>query len=184
MTVNPVDDFVRMLLERHAGPHTRVLDVGCGPAPYKKWIKGTYIGLDITDAPYGPGIPRRVDIVGSAMALPLMSSSVDLVFSKSALYQVLDPDGALREFRRVLRDGGRLLLVDYNRGAQRRIQIAERAVRPCWTQWELRSHLKLAEFKQCELIVPTSKRVGAFEGGVRLLYQELFGTWAIVTGVK
>jgi ubiquinone/menaquinone biosynthesis C-methylase UbiE len=184
MAANDVDCFVRTFLQRYAHEQDRVLDVGCGPAPYRKWVAGSYIGLDITDQPYGPDMPRRVDVVGSAEKLPLMTQSIDLMFSKSAFYLVPNPDAALMEFWRVLKIGGRVLLLDYNRRTQRHMMGVDGSKLPCWTQWGLRGKLQKAGFRQCELLVPTSRNTGRLEYLFRLIHQELFGTWAIVTAVK
>jgi ubiquinone/menaquinone biosynthesis C-methylase UbiE len=184
MGANEVDLFVRKLLDRYVGAEARMLDVGCGPAPYKEWVAGKYIGLDITDEPYGPGMPSRADLVASAMNLPLLDDSIDVVFSKSAFFLVPDPDAALSEFRRVLRDGGCLLLLDYNRRTQSQMQASEGIARPRWTQWGLKSRVQAAGFKSCELQVPTAKEVGPLERSLRLVHQELLGTWAIVSAVK
>jgi ubiquinone/menaquinone biosynthesis C-methylase UbiE len=184
MRANDVDVFVRALLRRFVQTKDLVLDVGCGPAPYRSWVAGSYIGLDITDEPYGPDLRRRVDIIGSATDLPFSSDSIDVLFSKSAFYLVSDPDAALLDFRRVLRPGGRLLLLDYNRRTQARMMKMDGSKLPCWTQWELKAKLKKAGFRQCELLVPKAKEVGRFEHWLRLLHQEMFGTWAVVTAVK
>jgi len=184
MAANDVDVFVRTFLQRYGRTHDRVLDVGCGPAPYRKWVAGSYIGLDITDKPYGPGMPRLVDLVGSAASLPLMTGSIDLMFSKSAFYLVPNPDAALLEFWRVLRIGGRLLLLDYNRRTQRNMMSIDGSKLPCWTQWGLNQKLRKAGFRECELLVPTPSNTSRLEYWLRLIHQELFGTWAIVTAVK
>lgn len=183
MAANEVDAFVRTFLYRYGREQDRVLDVGCGPAPYREWVPGFYIGLDITDEPYGD-MPRRLDVVGSAMDLPLRTESIDLIFSKSAFFLVPDPDKAFEEFRRALKPGGRILLMDYNRRTQRALQASENIPRPCWTQWELKAKLQRAGFRQCELLVPTPRDTGRLEYWLRLVHQELFGTWAIVTAVK
>ncbi|MGB9115073.1 class I SAM-dependent methyltransferase [Bradyrhizobium sp.] len=184
MAANDVDVFVRTFLQRYAHEQDRVLDVGCGPAPYREWVAGSYIGLDITDQPYGPDMPRLVDVVGSAARLPLMTQSIDLMFSKSAFYLVPNPDAALMEFWRVLKIGGRVLLLDYNRRTQRNMMSMDGSKLPCWTQWGLKAKLKNAGFRQCEILVPTPRESGHLERWLRLFHQELFGTWAIVTGVK
>jgi ubiquinone/menaquinone biosynthesis C-methylase UbiE len=183
MAPNKVDDFVRSLLDRYVGENDRVLDVGCGPAPYRAWVSGSYVGLDITDAPYGDA-PRLMDVVGSAMGLPLADQCIDLVMSKSAFCLVPDPDAALLEFRRVMKTGGRLLLLDYNRRTQKRLMNMDGSKLPCWTQWGLKARLQSAGFQQCELLIPTSREVSRLEHILRLLHQELLGTWAIVTAVK
>lgn len=184
MSANDVDEFVRVFLNRYTHERSRVLDVGCGPAPYRQWVAGDYIGLDITDEPYGPDMPRHVDVVGSATDLPVMAESIDLVFSKSAFFLVPDPDRALGECSRVLKKGGRVLLLDYNRRTQRRLQASENIARPCWSQWGLKSKLERAGFLNCELLVPTAREIHGLEYWARLVHQELFGTWAIVTAVK
>jgi ubiquinone/menaquinone biosynthesis C-methylase UbiE len=184
MAANDVDVFVRTFLERYVHEKDRVLDVGCGPAPYRKWVAGSYIGLDVTDQPYSPDMPRLVDVVGSAVRLPLMTQSIDLMFSKSAFYLVPNPDAALLEFWRVLRVGGRVLLVDYNRRTQRNMMNIDGSKLPCWTQWGLMEKLQKSGFRQCELLMPTSRNTSRLEYWLRLLHQELFGTWAIVTAVK
>lgn len=184
MAANELDPFVRSLIDRYVGRSDRVLDVGCGPAPYREWIAGFYVGLDNTDKPYGSDMPRLVDVVGSAERLPIMSGSIDLVFSKSAFYLIPNSDLALQEFLRVLKSGGRLLLLDYNRRTQKRMMKMDGSGLPCWTQRGLEAKLQEAGFRHCELLIPTSRAVNRLERLLRLLHQELFGTWAIVTAVK
>lgn len=182
--INAVDPFVRHLLERYVGPADTMLDVGCGPAPYRSIVAGRYIGLDNTDKPYHPGANRCADIVASAIDLPLASGSLDLVFCKSAFFLIPDTGRALAEFRRVLTEGGRVLILDYNRRAQRQLQAKEGITRPCWTQWQLRRLLVQAGFHDCTLLVPKAREVRGPERWLRLAHQELFGAWAIVTGIK
>jgi ubiquinone/menaquinone biosynthesis C-methylase UbiE len=56
-----------------------------------------------------PGAPVTF-AVGTAESLPLPSGSADLVWSRDVLSLVEDLDGAYREFRRVLKPGGRALV--------------------------------------------------------------------------
>lgn len=184
MTPNEVDRFVRYRLQLYAQGADRVLDIGCGPAPYRSWVPGKYIGLDISDEPYAAGMPRSVDIVGLGTELPLKDEGVDLVFSKSAFFLIPHPSRSLREMHRVLKPGGRVLLIDYNRRTQRSLQRRERVARPCWTQWQLRELVQQAGFRDCELLIAKDRPVSGFEYWIRLLHQEFFGTWAIVTAVK
>lgn len=58
------------------------------------------------------GVPvRRMGLDGAALALP--DSSIDTAVSVFTLCTVPDATGALRELRRVLRPGGRLLLLEH-----------------------------------------------------------------------
>lgn len=176
--------FVTYFLRRSVREGDVVLDVGCGTSPYRGFIKGTYVGLDRSALEYREGIPRAVDLVADAQALPIREGSVDVVFSVATLYQVTDPARSLKEFKRVLAPGGRLLLFDYNRRTQRRLEREEGATRPRWTQWRLLRLVKQAGFESAHLRVPLDHPPGPLEKGLRLLHQELFRSWAIVEAVR
>jgi len=176
--------FVVALLNRYVGVGDLLVDVGCGPGLYRHVTPARFIGIDYTDATYYPDWPRSVDIVAEGSALGLKDSCADLVMSKSAFFQFPDPEGALAEFHRVLKPGGRILLFDYNRRTQKRLERVEVARRPCWTQWRLRVLVARAGFQQTELLLPTARRVARPLRLPFLVVQELIGSWAIVTGVK
>jgi demethylmenaquinone methyltransferase/2-methoxy-6-polyprenyl-1,4-benzoquinol methylase len=53
-------------------------------------------------------------VAGDAMALPLADESVDGVVISFGLRNVADPRAALREFRRVTRPGGRLVVCEFS----------------------------------------------------------------------
>jgi ubiquinone/menaquinone biosynthesis methyltransferase len=63
-----------------------------------------------------PASPGRVDfITGDMTSLPFSSSSFDLVTTGYGLRNVPDLNAAIDEIARVLRPGGRLLSLDFNR---------------------------------------------------------------------
>jgi len=181
--MNEVDSFIRMYLHRYGANHGKVLDIGCGPAPYRHWVRGDYVGLDLTAAPYG-AIPRRVDVVASAMCLPFAAEAFDLVFSKSAFFLIPDPALALREVHRVLAPGGRIVLFDYNRRTQRALERKEGVRRPAWTQWRLRAIVAHSGFRRCEILLAKDVDLPRPARWIGAIWQELFGTWAIVTGIR
>lgn len=102
-----------------------VLDVGCGTGISASAFKDAFpadqvVGLDI--APQMVRIARRRDpsgacrfLLGDACRMPLSDASVDAVAGHSFLYLVPDRSAALREIRRVLRPGGRLVLLEPHR---------------------------------------------------------------------
>jgi len=177
--------FVEKYLRQYVDSGSIILDVGCGPALYRNSTPARYIGVDSSIDSYrevsGDGI---MDIVASASELPFSGDRFDVVFVKSALYQFRDTVSALNEFYRVLRTGGRVLIFDYNKRTQKRVQVKEGHNRPCWTQWELMGLVRNSGFRKCELLVPAIKEINIYEKYLRLVKEELFGTWAIVTGLK
>jgi SAM-dependent methyltransferase len=83
----------------------RVLDAGCGDRPYETLLAGAreIVAFDV------PG-NAHADIHGSLDAIPLDDASFDVVLCLQVLEHVPDPAAAVRELRRVLRPGGRVLL--------------------------------------------------------------------------
>jgi SAM-dependent methyltransferase len=161
-----------------------MLDAGCGRAAYRDAVPGRYVGVDLSHLPFPVEAGRRLYARAASDRLPFAPDTFDLVFARSAFYQFPQPDLALAEFRSVLKPGGRVLLFDYNRRTQRKLQKGEGAPRPCWTQWQLRQKIERAGFRACEVLPPVSRSLPWAEHWLRLLHQELFGTWAIVTGIK
>lgn len=80
------------------------VDLGCGSKPYRELVPGLYLGLDVSDVHGSP------DCVGQAESTPLRACIADVVLSTQQLEHVDDPIAVLREARRILRPGGRILL--------------------------------------------------------------------------
>ncbi len=83
----------------------RVLDVGCGDRPYDALLAGAaeIVGFDRSGNPYA-------DLHGSIDAIPVEDASFDIVLCLQVLEHVPDPAAAVRELRRTVKDGGRVLL--------------------------------------------------------------------------
>lgn len=74
---------------------------------------------------------RDADLrLGDAQSLDLPDASFDTVVSTLALCSIPDHHGAVREARRVLRPGGRLLLLEHVRSPLRAVRIAQELVEP------------------------------------------------------
>lgn len=86
----------------------RVLDVGCGDRPYAELFAaaGEVVAFDV------PGNPHA-DLHGSVEALPVEDGSFDVVVCLQVLEHVADPPAAVRELRRAVRPGGRILLATH-----------------------------------------------------------------------
>jgi SAM-dependent methyltransferase len=84
----------------------RVIDIGAGDAPYRELFAAqTYVTLDHAETPH----TGKVDLIGSADAIPARNGSFDAVLCTQVLEHVPEPLCALREFRRVLVPGGTLI---------------------------------------------------------------------------
>jgi SAM-dependent methyltransferase len=92
-------------LEAHDVRGLRVLDVGCGDRPYDQLLAGAseLVGFDV------PGNPRA-DLHGFADAIPVDDASFDVVLCLQVLEHVPNPPAAIRELRRAVKPGGRVLL--------------------------------------------------------------------------
>jgi SAM-dependent methyltransferase len=97
----PLLDWLRAQDVRGA----RVLDVGCGDRPYEALLQGAseIVGFDV------PGNPHA-DLHGSIETIPVEDASFDVVLCLQVLEHVPDPAAAVRELRRTVKDGGRVLL--------------------------------------------------------------------------
>jgi len=114
------------LAERDAGT---LLDLACGTgnlvprlAAWRTRVDRC-VGVDLApemlraaaDRAAAAPFPAAV-FASDAAALPLRDGSIDTIVSASALHDWPDAAAVLAEARRVLRAGGRLLLLDWSRG--------------------------------------------------------------------
>jgi SAM-dependent methyltransferase len=81
----------------------RVLDVGCGAKPYYPFFirASEYVGVDASHP--------AADLHGPVERLPVDDASFDVVLCTQVLEHADDPVQAVRELRRVVRPGGRVL---------------------------------------------------------------------------
>jgi ubiquinone/menaquinone biosynthesis C-methylase UbiE len=108
----------------HLNPRTghRVLDVGCGTGQLlgevaARWPGTSLVGIDPSPRMLQQAkarVPSAHLVLGTAESLPAESASVDWLVTTSAFHYVRDPFVARREFRRVLRPGGTLVLTDWS----------------------------------------------------------------------
>jgi len=132
---NLPDDFYEKLrpkLYRRIGRELalahRVLDLGCGNCDLVAFLRKAYrqrvTGVDVSDGK----LPRHDDpsrsrapmrcIKGNAARLAfLRDGSIDAVVSTWALHEMDSPQDAMTEACRVLRPGGKMLIVDFPKGS-------------------------------------------------------------------
>ena len=112
------DALYRDLIRKYLSPGQRLLDAGCGRyMKFCKELSGTahVVGIDLEstletnnqNAPYG--------VRGDLSLLPFPSSHFDMVISRSVVEHLEDPPQVFREFCRVLRPGGKLVIITPNK---------------------------------------------------------------------
>jgi len=112
----------------------RVLDAGCGKGRFARVIAARYPTAELWGVDVSETMLRHASSVmktreGTLLDLPFEDASFDAVYAVESLEHAIDPEIAVDELVRVLRPGGRLVIVDKNvarRGALR--------VEP-WERW-------------------------------------------------
>ena len=102
-------------------PGSTVLDVGCGPGTYQSRIaarRANIVAVDLSEGMLWEALRQAAaeryaiwPVRADAQALPFGDAVCERVLAAQMLYHVPDRERALREMRRALRPGGRIVLV-------------------------------------------------------------------------
>ena len=143
----------RIIADLELPPGSRGLDVGCGIGLYGLWLAeavgstGQVIGIEpqaerveaarilVSGEPAGERLEFRV---GDGTAIPLPDRSVDWVWCGDVLHHIVETERALREFLRVVRPGGRIIVKES--------QVLSALFLPGHP--ELERHIQLAEIRR------------------------------------
>jgi SAM-dependent methyltransferase len=109
--VYKTEAFVRTVSGK-IGKDSRLLDVGAGLCPYKKYFKHVeYVSQDFCVNGENDWDFSHIDIKSDADKIPVEDGSFDNILCTSVLEHLKYPDKAFHEFSRILKTGGKIYLV-------------------------------------------------------------------------
>lgn len=147
-------------------PDAVILDVACGTGELERLLlaenpQQQIIGVDLSDKMLAQArqklqaFPQVQFQVATARSLPFSDHCFDRVISANSFHYFDAPQAALQEMRRVLKPGGRLLLLDWCRDdwfcqlCDLILKWIDPAHQQCYTQQELHDLLTSTHFQIC-----------------------------------
>ena len=160
-TIDPRILHVKIVLE-HLGDldGKRVADVGCGKGRFARIVKernpgATVVALDLAEAMLKP-IPAEIERVAASMtALPLATEAFDGAYATESLEHAIDIPAAVAELARIVKPGGRIVIIDKNAEAWGRLKTPE------WERWFGRKELEKLLGRHCREV--TSRPLSYWE---------------------
>lgn len=125
-----------------------VLDVGCGKGRFARVLqernpKADIWGLDISEEMLR-FVPAPIHTrAGSMTELPFADSTFDCAYATESLEHAVEIDRAIGEMCRVLKPGGRLVIIDKNAEHWGKLET------PAWERWFTRDELEKLLRKHC-----------------------------------
>ncbi len=148
-TIDPRIYHVQLILE-HFGDlgGKRVLDVGCGKGRFARVLGERYPGASIVAFDLAEAMLRYVPsgihaCAGSMTSLPFETESFDCAYATESLEHAVDIEAAIAEICRVVRPGGRIVIIDKNKEQWGRLKT------PLWEKWFERKQLERLLAKDC-----------------------------------
>ena len=151
-TIDPRIFHVQLVLE-HLGDLAgkQVADVGCGKGRFARVIKDKYpssqiCAIDIAEAMLAR-VPPGIDRAAAAMtALPLSTGSCDGAYATESLEHAVDIPKAVEELCRIVKPGGKIVIIDKNIKAWGRLET------PAWERWFGRGELERLLARHCTAV--------------------------------
>jgi malonyl-CoA O-methyltransferase len=151
-TIDPRIYHVQLILEYFGDLNAkRVLDVGSGKGRFARVLKernprASIVAFDLSEAMLHHVPPGIFACAGSMTALPFSSGSFDCVYATESLEHAVDIEGAIAEMCRVLKPGGRAVIIDKNKEQWGRLKTPE------WEKWFGRKQLERLLSKHCRRV--------------------------------
>jgi malonyl-CoA O-methyltransferase len=160
-TIDPRIYHVQLLLQTFGDLNDkRALDAGCGKGRFARILKerspsATVVGFDLAEAMLRAAPEGVARCCGSITALPFASQSFDAAYATESLEHAVDIEGAVDEICRVVKPGGRIVVIDKNAEHWGRLQTPE------WERWFKPKELERLLGRHCRLV--SSKPISYWE---------------------
>lgn len=148
-TIDPRIYHVQLILE-HFGELAgkSVVDVGCGKGRfarvlYERHPQARICGLDIAEAMLRLVWHGIAPCAGSMTALPFATAAFDCAYATESLEHAVDIETAVAEICRVVKPGGRIVIIDKNAEQWGRLKTPE------WEKWFHRKDLERLLARHC-----------------------------------
>ena len=144
-TIDPRIFHVKLVLE-HLGDAACVADVGCGKGRFARIVRehgARVIAIDLAEAMLAH-VPEGIERCAASMtALPLESGCCDGAYATESLEHAVDIPKAVAELCRIVRPGGRIVIIDKSAEAWGRLETPE------WERWFGRRELEKLLARDC-----------------------------------
>jgi SAM-dependent methyltransferase len=151
-TIDPRIYHVQLILEYFGDlGGKRVLDVGCGKGRFARVLAERFpesgmVAFDLAEAMLRH-VPAGISpCAGSMTALPFQTESFDGAYATESLEHAVDIDAAVGELCRVVKPGGRIVVIDKN------VEQWGRLKTPEWEKWFGRKQLEDLLGKHCRRV--------------------------------
>ena len=144
-TIDPRIWHVKLVLDHLKGCR-RVADIGCGKGRFARLVQqqgSTMYALDLAEAMLKhipPGIHRAA---ASMTALPIATESLDGAYATESLEHAIDIPRAVGEMCRIVKPGGKIVIIDKSAEAWGRLETPE------WERWFDRRELENLLKRDC-----------------------------------
>ena len=148
-TIDPRIYHVQLILEYFGDLNgKRVLDVGCGKGRFARVLAERFSGASIVGFDLAEAMLRHVPAgvnacAGSMTALPFPTAAFDCAYATESLEHAIEIDAAVAEMCRVVRPGGRIVIIDKNSQQWGRLKTPE------WEKWFGRKELEKLLARHC-----------------------------------
>jgi len=151
-TIDPRIYHVQLILEYFGDlSGKRVLDVGCGKGRFarvlaERYPRAAFVAFDLAEAMLR-SVPQGLHpSAGSMTALPFPAGAFDCAYATESLEHAVDIGTAVAEMCRVVKPGGRLVIIDKNAKHWGRLKTPE------WERWFDRRQLERMLAKHCRRV--------------------------------